>query len=95
VASSCADFPRVVPVDLEPNVRVTATVQEQILPFSRLSPVLITDGSGVYWHDTSGSVFAQYRGAPVGACDAVRSCACGIDDFSCTGQLWLSLPGAD
>jgi hypothetical protein len=34
-------------------------------------------------------------GDPVGACDAVRRCACGIDDFSCIGQLWLSLPGAD
>jgi hypothetical protein len=34
-------------------------------------------------------------GEPVGACDAARSCACGIDDISCIGQLWLSLPGAD
>ena len=34
-------------------------------------------------------------GEPVGACDAARSCACGIDDTSCIGQLWLSLPGAD
>lgn len=34
-------------------------------------------------------------GEPVGACDAARSCTCGINDFSCIGQLWLSLPGAD
>jgi hypothetical protein len=34
-------------------------------------------------------------GEPVGACEAARSCGCGIDDTSCIGQLWLSLPGAD
>jgi hypothetical protein len=34
-------------------------------------------------------------GEPVGACDAARICACGIDEASCIGQLWLSLPGAD
>jgi len=33
-------------------------------------------------------------GEPVGACDAARSCACGIDETSCIARLWLSLPGA-
>jgi hypothetical protein len=33
-------------------------------------------------------------GEPVGECDAARSCACGIDETSCIGQLWLSLPVA-
>jgi hypothetical protein len=34
-------------------------------------------------------------GDPVVVCDAARGCACGIDEASCIGQLWLSLPGAD
>jgi hypothetical protein len=51
------------PVIVDATVRVVATGQERIVSLStQLSPAFIADGSGIYWHDTRGAVFAQRRG---------------------------------
>jgi len=61
---NCSEFVRAEPVDLEVSASVIATEPNLIWHLTELSPPLIADGGGVYWHDTYGSLSAQRRGDP-------------------------------
>jgi hypothetical protein len=61
---SCVGAEAPEPVTVEATVSIIATGQDRIdaIIDTELSPAFIADGSGIYWHDTRGSVYAQRRG---------------------------------
>jgi hypothetical protein len=63
-APECAGVDAPEPVTVETTVSVVATgPAARVGSFSRqLSPYFIADGSGLYWHDARGSVFAHHPG---------------------------------
>jgi hypothetical protein len=63
-APECAGVDVPEPVTVETTVSVVATgPAAPVGSFSRqLSPYFIADGSGLYWHDARGSVFAHHPG---------------------------------